>query len=63
MLCCSEISRRDANGASAVLRGTLGSKHTAALPGGLLKHSCPFSPTYLIAVGALINFLCPQPER
>lgn len=35
-----------------------------ASPGGSLKHTCPFSPTYLIAVGTLINphavchFLC-----
>lgn len=26
-----------------------------AFPGGLLKHTCPFSPTCLIAVGTLIN--------
>lgn len=26
-----------------------------ALPSGSLKHTCPFSPTYLIAVGTLIN--------
>lgn len=26
-----------------------------AFPGDLLKHTCPFSPTYLIAVGTLIN--------
>lgn len=40
-----------------------------AFPGGLLKYTCPFSPTYLIAVGTLINshavchLLCDDPKR
>lgn len=31
---------------------------TDAFPGDSLKHTCPFSPTYLIAVGTLINSRC-----